>query len=342
MRLRSAGFSVDGIPLSVNPPSHAMSWEEIDKLWKRGDRNLLSFYESVALKATEYDVFINCNGVNLHTEFVEQLPLLKVYACFDDPESSDWLSRPVAASYDLALVGNIACLDMYRGWGVKEVEWWPIGFHPHDCDPTLTRERILEEQRNVDLVLLCERISNWRDSRIETFTSAFPAGTYFGKGWPSGFLPECERVPLYQRSKMGPNFHNSIGPVNSRTFILPANGVMQLCDNQSHLGKIFELGKEVVGFDNVEDAIDLCRYYKAHDEERREIALAGWERVHRDYNEVAVFNIMVKRVNELMLKRHDLKMAARNPIERIVQQRNKTALRNFAHEVFSGIRRRLL
>jgi hypothetical protein len=188
---------------------------------------------------------------------------------------------------------------MYRSWGVKEVRWWPIGFHPNDFDAELTEEAILNAGRDIDTTLLCERMSNRRDIRLESFVSAFPRGSYFGRGWSSGFLAEAERIPLYQRTKIGPNFHNSVGPVNSRTFVLPANGVMQVCDNKGELGKIFELGKEVVGFDTVDEAIELCRYYLSHEQERREIAAAGWARARRDYNEVAVFQRLIDSVNEL-------------------------------------------
>jgi hypothetical protein len=325
-RLRSHGFEVDGIPLSINPPSPAMQWREIDRRWRNGDRELFALYEKLARATEGYDVLVNVNGVNLHPDFVRQLSLYKVYACFDDPESSHWLSQPVAAAYDLSMVGNIDCLDIYRRWGVKEVRWWPIGFHPNDYDPSLDREKILRGERDVDVALLCERLSDRRASRLEAFAAAFPKGSYFGRGWPQGFLPEAQRVQLLQRTKIGPNFHNSTGPVNSRTFVLPANGVMQLCDNKSNLGKIYVLGKEVIGFDTVEEAIDQCRYYLEHDEERRSIAVAGWERACRDYNEVAVFGLLTRYVDELIDK--DRQPAV--PGIRIVRQLKATCLKNSA------------
>jgi spore maturation protein CgeB len=60
---------------------------------------------------------------------------------------------------------------------------------------------------------------------------------------------------------------------------------MQICDNKKHLPTLFELGKEVIGFDNVAECADATRYYLAHDDERRAIALAGYRRVMRDYTE---------------------------------------------------------
>jgi hypothetical protein len=174
----------------------------------------------------------------------------------------------------------------------------------------LSRDKILSGERDVPVSLTCERITAWRRERVDKFAAAFPDGTYYGKGWPNGFLPEEQRVPLYQRTRIGVNIHNSTGPINFRTYILPANGVMQICDNKSHLGKIFELAREVVGFDTIEEAIDLCRYYREHDDERRRIAAAGWERAVRDYNEVAVFKVMQNYVVELAPVRKQIESAA--------------------------------
>lgn len=297
-RLRAAGFHVDSYPLNLNPPGDCLYWPELDLRWRRGDKKLLNMYEKLARTLENYDVFVNWNGINIHPDFVPHLPTFNVYSCFDDPELSELLSKPVAAAYDLAMVGNIAELDTYRSWGVKEVRHWPLGFFASDYDPSLTREKILNEERDIDITLLCT-YHGLRADRINKFAAAFPHGCYYGKGWPNGFLPEGQRVSLYQRTKIGPNFHLSTGPINFRTFILPANGVMQICDNKSHLGKLFELGKEVIGFDTVEEAIELCRYYLNHDAERREIAAAGWERAIRDYNEVATFQILERAVKDL-------------------------------------------
>lgn len=298
-RLRAAGFLVTGFPLTLHPPGPRLTWPDLDTRWKQGDRTLLAMYEDLARTLEHFEVFVNWNGINLHPDFVRQLPTFNVYGCFDDPEASDDLSRPVAAAYDLAMVGNIAELDRYRSWGVKEVRFWPLGFRLDDYDPNLTRDKIITGERDIDVALLCERVTGWRSARLADFSAAFPSGAFYGTGWPNGFLPDRDRIALYQRTRIGPNFHNSTGPVNFRTYILPANGVLQICDNKSQLGKIFELGREVIGCDNVKEAIDLTRYYLNHDEERRRIAAAGWERAVRDYNERAVFSLLEKYVNEV-------------------------------------------
>jgi hypothetical protein len=288
-RLGSAGIQYATTCLTLNPPGPPLSWKELDARWKRGDKTLMRMYEGLEKELEGKDVLINEAGINLHPEFVAKLPVFTVFSCMDDPENSHNLSKPAAAAYDLSLVGNIAEVDTYKSWGVRNAEWIPLGYTPEVCDAGLTYEEILNGERDIDLFMMIDRMSPWRKPRMDMMHEAFPDAHFFGKGWPRGFLGNADQLKYLRRSKIGPNFHNSTGPINFRTFYLPANGVMQICDNKSHLGKIYELGKEVVGFDSVKECIDLCRYYLDHDRERREIAANGWKRATKDYNEVAVY-----------------------------------------------------
>lgn len=288
--LRAAGFDVEGFCLTLNAPGPRLSFRQMDARWRRGDPELLGMYERLEDKLRGKDVFINGPGLNLHPEFVRQLPVFTVFQCMDDPESSEDISRPVAHAYDLCMVGNAAEVETYRSWGVRNVEWAPMGLMPGAYDLTLTEQDILEGDRDIPLIMFADRLSPPRRERMERLAAAFPNGNFYGRGWPCGspsFGPE--QLALLRRARIGPNVHNSTGPINFRLFQLPANGVMQICDNKRHLGQVYELGKEVVGFDTVDEGIDLCRYYLEHDDERRRIAAAGWRRVRRDYTEVAVF-----------------------------------------------------
>jgi hypothetical protein len=150
-------------------------------------------------------------------------------------------------------------------------------------------------------------------------------------------LPESERVPLLQKTKIGVNIHNSTGPINFRAFYLPANGVLQICDNKSHLGKMFELGKEVAGYDDIDEAIELCRYYLAHDAERREIAAAGFERAVRDYNEVASFRSVVTAVEEFRLRKEQPTERGAHVHDVIGRHRRRTRSRRFLYAAAAPI-----
>lgn len=296
-------------------------------------RGLLSLYDQLERKLADYDVLLNYTGINLHPRLVERLPAFTVFQCFDDPESSLHLSKPVAAAYDLSLVGNIAELDTYRGWGVEQVAWTALGLWPDTYKRSLTETGILEGHREIDLLMLADRTSRPRRSRINRLADAFPNGHFYGRGWPRGYLPPGHDLACLSQAKIGPNLHNSTGPINLRTFCLPANGVLQICDNRSHLGKIFDLDREVVGFETVGECIDLCRYYLAHDRERREIAAAGWRRVMRDYTEEAVFARKLQIIEET--KRSRCERHRESAIAR--QQLQKTAVRRRVHAAQTAV-----
>lgn len=288
--LTTAGFDIEPFCLSIDPPSFHMGFSEIDRKWKTGDKKLLSLYESLEKAVDGKDVFFNSPGIHLHPDFVEKLPVFTVFGCNDDPESSEYLSKPVAAAYDLCLIGNIAEIDTYKSWGVKHVEWLPMGLYPQIYDHSLSYNDIINEtDRNIDIFMLIDKTQPLRKDRLEKMDRAFPNAHFYGNGWRRGYLPAKSEIEFLRHTKIGPNFHLSTGPINYRTFYLPANGVMQICDNKSHLGLIYELGKEVVGFETVEECIDLCNYYLHHDDERRKIAADGWKRTITDYNQVSVF-----------------------------------------------------
>lgn len=309
--LKKAGLKVDGFCLTLDPPNRNLTFKELDIRWRRGDKKILSMYKELIKELDGYDVLLNSVGINLHPEFVSKLPVFTVFGCFDDPESSEILSKPAAWAYDLCMVGNIAEVDTYIKWGAKNAKYWPIGFREEDYDPKLSEERILHEKRDIDISLICD-YNYIRKERLDKFSSAFPNGAYYGNGWPNGYIPHKLKVPLYQRIKIGINFHLSTGPINFRTFVLPANGAMLICDNKSYLGNIFKLNKEAVGFETVEEAIELCDYYLENDEDRRKIALAGWKRTLKEYNQIEVFKIMIKYTKEIMpkIEKHDYGISA--------------------------------
>lgn len=339
-RIRALGYDVRAFPMTLRPRGPKENWRDLDRKWRTGDRELLKKYEELGEALTGCDVFLNYGAINVHPAFLEQLPVLKVMAHFDDPENAEQVSRPLAPHYDLCLVGNIAELATYRAWGARRVAFWPMGFRQDDYDPALTADMILNGERDVDLTILCEREHVWRRARLDAVAAAFPHGRYHGIGWPAGFLRDEERVPLLQRTKLGVNIHNSTGPINVRTYALPANGVLQICDNKAHLNGIFEIGKEVAGFDNINEAIDLARYFLAHDDERRTVAAAGFLRATRDYHEAAVWERAMTEIRSLLASRSAAGSFASLPII-LRTQRQKTRFARGVWHVAGPIHRGL-
>jgi hypothetical protein len=315
-RMREVGFNVEGMCLTIDPPADCLNWEQLDSAWRSREPKLIKLYSEIvrAIEESGATIFVNYNGINIHPEFVTELRRIctMVYCCFDDPESTAWLSRPVAPYYDVAMVGNIAELDMYRSWGCRHVEWLPIGFRDDEVLSSVSEKTVLECERPFDISIICERLSPWRQERLDRMAQEFPHGIYRGPGWPDGFISEDQKITVMSHTRIGFNLHNSTGPINYRTFTVPANGGMLLCDNSHYLGKIFDLGVEAIGYDYLDEAIFKAKFYLGKERWRREIAAAGYLRVHRDYTEKACFGRILKAVETARSKARQIEVIA-NP-----------------------------
>jgi hypothetical protein len=284
-RLRNAGWPCTAFGIAC--PDGWWDFPRLDRAMRARDPWLLSAYERLQALLASADLLFAAGGSMVHPELLASFRGCKVMVCGDDPENSDRLSRPVAAAFDFAFTTNIACVDDYRRWGCRNAAWIHPVLRPEGLEPSLTEARVRHGDRDVDAVFFGERVFGLSDRhrRIDELQAAFPQAVVGGRGTARGFVSDAAMKRCYLRSKVGWNLHNSVGPCNTRLLSLPALGVLQICDNRSHLGRIFELGREAIGFDTLAECIDATRYYLAHDEERRAIAAAGFARVHRDYTE---------------------------------------------------------
>jgi hypothetical protein len=282
----------------------------------------MQMYEELAERLQDRDVLILYNGANLHPDFVNLLKILKIYTAGDDPESTEILTKPIAPVFDIHLVNNIACVDMYKGWGLKNVYFWPLGSltFPEDVIDLDETEIADISRRPLPAVLFCERESSWRKKRLDRLAQAFPQAVFAGRGWSRGYIDWSEISSCYRQAQIGWNIHNSKGPVNFRTYELPAYGVMQICDNKAFLNQIFEVGKEVVGFDSIKECIELTRYYLSHPDEQREIALSGWKRWKRDYTPEKIWEKLVAIVDHHWAKSNSERSFAHSDIINVVSQ----------------------
>lgn len=320
-RQRARGYDVEGFCITLNPPRPRIDYPILNEMWTHKKIELMNMYEKLEEKLSNFDVFILHNGANIHEEFLNYITTYNAYICFDDPESSEVLSKPVAKYFDLAFTGNISCVNLYKSWGIKNADFIPLGFIRDDYIPSMTEEEIIKNDREIDIIFLGERESPWRRSKLDHLINAFPNMLARGRGWPKGFLRENERISSYQNSKIGINIHNSVGPVNLRTYMLPANGVLQICDNKHMLGYLFKLGEEVIGYSTIDEAIELIKYYLSHNEERKKIALNGWKRAIKDYSEEAVWDLLTDKI--VKGYRKDKECKKEKKIENILLSKNK-------------------
>jgi len=295
-----ADVSCDGlevVPFGVasNPQGTRLSWLQLDASWRRKDPGLMRMYEHLQAAASDCDVLLLYNGAHLHPEMLEHLGTFNVFCCFDDPEASAGLSKPVAEAFDAVFYGNIAAQFQYESWGCSKKAWLPVFVSPKEIPSQIEKQDVLNCVRDNDIVICCDR-NNYRSQRLDQLVRAFPQAHSYGQGWRNGWIDPKGLSEVYRRSKIGWNVHNSTGPINQRLFTLPAYGVMQICDNKTGLGQIFELGKEAIGFDHIGEAIDATRYYLNHADQRIDIAVNGYLRFEKEYHPTHVWERIVRQL----------------------------------------------
>jgi len=281
----------------------------LDRLWKRRAPELMAFYDALAPELDRCELFIHYNGGNIHPAYLEQLRCKKVYHCADDPEASSVMSKPVARHYDACAISNIACLDLYRSWGCRNVFFWPLG--SSFPDEAIAEFDVSKTQRDIEVVFVGSKygatsvrflgklLGLYKRRRFMEAVERNVAGLVaYGVGWKRGPIADEQLGSLYARSRLGLNKHNSTGPINVRLYDLAAFRVMQICDNRRHLGMVYRLDEEVVGYDTLEECLALIDHYTRHPDEARRIADAARRRFDRDYSAVPLWETFVRNLND--------------------------------------------
>lgn len=109
----------------------------------------------------------------------------------------------------------------------------------------------------------------------------------WGYGWKQGKVTQREMVQIFNQTKINLNLSNASVPgtdqIKGRNFEIPGCGGFLLTGYAPHLEEYYDIGKEIVCFDDIDDLMDKIRYYLVHDDEREMIALAGYQRTIRDH-----------------------------------------------------------
>jgi spore maturation protein CgeB len=89
------------------------------------------------------------------------------------------------------------------------------------------------------------------------------------------------------------------GAVNQRLFDVPAAGAFLLTDRRDQTETLFRPGKEIVWYNEPEEAPELVRYYLAHPRERRRVAEAARARVLAEHTWAHRLQTIIKRMRDI-------------------------------------------
>jgi spore maturation protein CgeB len=82
----------------------------------------------------------------------------------------------------------------------------------------------------------------------------------------------------------------------TRSVEIPACRAFLLAERTSEHERLFEEGKQAEYFASFDELLAKCRHYLAHDDERREIAEAGYRRAHASYTTTHLVTAILERL----------------------------------------------
>ncbi|ASA23900.1 CgeB family protein [Paenibacillus donghaensis] len=234
----------------------------------------------------------------------------------DDPYYTDFTAK-VVNYYDYVFTLERNCVEFYQELGCTDVHYLPFAAHREHYRPTTTRSPIT---RDVSFIgsAYWNRVNFFREVLPELMTynsvingiwwDRLPEAALYGERIEVGkWMSPQETASAYSGSKIVINLHRShidevannntlsipaVSP-NPRTFEIAASGTLQLCDARDDMGNFYKPGKEIETFDSPREMMDKIHYYLNHEEERRAIALAAYERTLKDHT----YN---KRIDQLL------------------------------------------
>ena len=117
---------------------------------------------------------------------------------------------------------------------------------------------------------------------------------------PWGWKYSIEEInELYNRSKINISFAPTTTygrRINLRTFEIPMAGGFQLMQHSPYIPLYFDEGKEIVSWKGKKDLEQKIKYYLSHEEERRKIAQAGYERAIKDHTWMKRIDYVIKEI----------------------------------------------
>ena len=118
-----------------------------------------------------------------------------------------------------------------------------------------------------------------------------PLGRVLQRGGERISTDDC--VKIFNAAKINLNLHSSsyhtgVNPhgdfVNPRVFEIAACGAFQLVDPRSEMSELFEIGKEIETFKDIDELRSKIKYYLTNPAKMQEIAEAGRNRVLREHS----------------------------------------------------------
>ena len=185
----------------------------------------------------------------------------------------------LAEAVDLNLTNSPESCLKYEGEGGLAM-FWPEGAHPEIHKP-------YELPFEYDVSFVGKKYG-WRPQFIEQLGKRGIEVACFGSGWDTGNLSDEEMVKLYSRSRINLGFagvghSKKLMCLKGRDFEVPMSGGLYLTQDNPELSLVFDVGKEIMTYQDEEDCTRKISYLLANPEIAARIRTAARKRALMDH-----------------------------------------------------------
>jgi hypothetical protein len=185
----------------------------------------------------------------------------------------------IAAQVDLNLTNSPDSIVKYSVHGGLAMFW------PEAALPEVHRPHDVEFDYDVSFV---GTRYGWRPRFIDRLRSAGIAVECFGPGWSNGPLSDEEMIVVYSKSRINLGFagvgHSKrLMCLKGRDFEVPMSGGLYLTQHNPELALVFDVGKDIVTFQNEQDCIAKIASLLRDPVRCADIRRAGRARCLRDH-----------------------------------------------------------
>jgi spore maturation protein CgeB len=244
------------------------------------------------------DLILVCEGELLKEATLEKIRKVVgsklAFWTFDDPQL---IKRhlEVAHWYDHCFTNSLDAVKTYKKNGVESVSYLPWG-----CDPYIHRRIILDDLKDAKYktdVCLYAGVSAKRVAFLRKISDIHLG--IWGRGWnllhqgdplrnfwKGSIVRLIELVKMYSGTKIALNIHRpetTLTTTTSRMWEATACGAMLITEKVSGIDLAFEVGKEVICYENEKDLREKVMFYLGNEEIREKVASRGQARCKRDH-----------------------------------------------------------
>lgn len=188
--------------------------------------------------------------------------------------------RPLIGSATVHLTNSLECIRWYSAEGAAAY------FFPEAADPEIYRP--LDLQKDIDASF----VGGWYGGRRDLIEGLRALGIHvetFGPGTDNGIISRDEIVAVFNRSRVNLGFGGvaesaRITCLKGRDFEVPMTGNAYLTQYNHELTHMYDVGREIACYLNVNDCIEQIRMLLDNPAEAAALGRASRERALRDHS----------------------------------------------------------